>query len=251
MSMSSRSRSSPFIVMRPAANLASPMSIARTTSRVALIKLSTVPAARRCDYPTRRAVSIKLISYSTMSSASALTIAECRCGCSALMQLAKRRQQRPWRRMAELHDAVALAAVPGRGHDAMDAGRQHPVGQPLEHHPGVDDHLALGSDGVDPSIADLDLQAGRSRSGQRGDQVDVAVRAGPHVGTTGRLGHRRVAERPGERGAVGGHLVEQRFVAADRLGDHPQEPALDVFDAVVEGRQQPLASRGSTASGRT
>ena len=50
----------------------------------------------------------------------------------------------------------------------------------------------------------------------------------------GRLGHRRVADRPGERGAVGRHLVEERLVAADALGDDPQEAALQVDDRVVE-----------------
>ena len=38
--------------------------------------------------PTRRAVSTRLISYSTRSSASAPTIPEKRCGCSGVMQLA-------------------------------------------------------------------------------------------------------------------------------------------------------------------
>ena len=85
----------------------------------------------------------------------------------------------------------------------------HPVGQTLEHHPGVDDHLALRRDGIDPVVADLDLQTRRRRPGQRGDQVDVAVCSGPDVRSAGRLGHRWVANGSGQRGAVVGHLVEQ------------------------------------------
>jgi len=43
-----------------------------------------------------------------------------------------------------------------------------------------------------------------------------------------------------------GHLVEERLVATDRLGDDPQEPDLDVFDAVVEQVQE----RGRAGDGR-
>ena len=48
----------------------------------------------------------------------------------------------------------------------MDARRQHAVGQPLEHHPGVDDHLSLRRDRIDPIVADLHLQTGRGRPRQ-------------------------------------------------------------------------------------
>ena len=63
----------------------------------------------------------------------------------------------------------------------MPADRNLPVGQPFEHDPGVDDHLPVGRDGVDPLIVDLDLQARRGGPRQGGDQVDVTVLGGPHV----------------------------------------------------------------------
>src|SRR3954447_529671 len=53
-----------------------------------------------------------------------------------------------------------------------------------------------------------------------------------------RLGHRWIADGPCQGGAVVGHLVEERLMTADRLGDHPQEPSLDVLDPVVEEIEQ-------------
>ena len=62
-----------------------------------------------------------------------------------------------------------------------------------------------GRDRVDPVVVDLHLQPGRRRPRQRGDQVDVAVLAGPHVrASSGDLAHRWVADGPGERRAVAG-----------------------------------------------
>ena len=144
--------------------------------------------------------------------------------------------------MTELDDAVPLAAEARRGDDTVDAGGYDAVGQPLEHHSGVDDHLACGRHGIDPIVADLDLQTRGSRARQGGDQVDVAVRTGPDMTAARRLGHRWVANGSSERGPISGHLVEERLVTADCLGDDPQEPSLDVFDAIVEGDQQPLGA---------
>ena len=62
----------------------------------------------------------------------------------------------------------------------------------------------------------------------------VGVRPGRPVTVGGGVLHGRVADRAGERGAVGGHLVEERGVTAEALGDDPQEPPLDVLHLLVE-----------------
>ncbi len=61
--------------------------------------------------------------------------------------------------------------------------------------------------------------------------------AGPFVAVLAELGHRRIADRPGERRAVRDHLVEEGLVAADAFGDHPEESALQVGDRLVEAVQ--------------
>ena len=174
---------------------------------------------------------------------------EKRCGMLGGDARGQRVEQGPRRGVAELDDAVALARVARRGHDAMDTGGDDPVRQPLEHHAGVDDDLAVGRDGIDPCLVDQHLQPGRGGPGQGGDEVDVAVGAGPHVGLVGSLFHGRVADRAGERGAVGGHLVEQRLVAAEAFGDDPQKPALQQFDGAVE-RVQHLGDAGDGRLGQ-
>ena len=84
------------------------------------------------------------------------------------------------------------------------------------------------------SSSTLHLQARRRRPRQGGDQVDVAVRAGPHVAVLADVAHRRVADGAGERRAVLDHVVEERLVAADPLGDHVEEAPLQIGDRVVE-----------------
>ena len=140
----------------------------------------------------------------------------------------------PRRRVAELDDAVAVARLAGCGHDPVDAGRDDAVGELLEHHPRVDDDLALGGDGIDPAVVRLHLQAGRAGPGEGGDQVDVAVGARPDVALVRSQVHGRVVDGAGQVRPVVEHAVEERLVAADGHGDDVQEAPLQVGDAVVE-----------------
>ena len=141
----------------------------------------------------------------------------------------ERIEQRPRRRVRELHNAVTLACVTGRCDNAMNSRWDDAVSESLEHHAGVDDHLSVGRDSVNPIAVDQHLQTRRRSARQRGDQVDIAMRASPHMCAIRRILHRRVANRARQCRAVGRHLVEQRFVTAQTLGDDAQKAALHVF----------------------
>ena len=116
----------------------------------------------------------------------------------------------------------------------MDAGRDDAVGELLQHHAGVDDDVAFRRHGVDPAAVGLDLEAGSAGPGKRGDQVDVAVLARPHVALARGEVHGRVVDGSGEMGSVAEHALEEVLVAADGEGDDVQEPPLQVGDGVVE-----------------
>src|SRR3954454_16257701 len=141
MSMSSRSRSSPFIVINPAAIFVSPTSIASTTSRVSLMSGHGTRAGARLTGTSRSRLvgdapgvldEIDLVQHHVER----VGTDHCRVALRVLRRDAtgQRSQQRPRRGMAELHDAVTLTRVARRGDDSMDAGRQHAVGDAFEHH---------------------------------------------------------------------------------------------------------------------
>ena len=67
------------------------------------------------------------------------------------------------------------------GYHAVDARRNQPIGQMVEHDPRVDDDVAVGGSGVDPDVVSSDLEAGRCSPGQGGNQVDVAMLGRPDV----------------------------------------------------------------------
>ena len=69
---------------------------------------------------------------------------------------------------------------------------------------------------------------------QRCDQVDVAVLGGPDMAVRCEIGHRRITDRPGQGWPVGDHVVEERLVATDALGDHPEKSSLQIGDRLVE-----------------
>ena len=76
---------------------------------------------------------------------------------------------------------------------------------------------------------------GAVERGQRGDEVDVGVLAGPHVLLARRgVWHRWVADGASERGAVGQHRLEEVLVGAEAHRDDAQEATLEVVDALVE-----------------
>ena len=140
--------------------------------------------SRRSSYgpcQTRRPSSTRLISHRTWSSREPASTGRWRCGLSGVMHDGSGREDRPRRRVAELHDRVAVAGCVGVGDDPVDAGGDHAVGDAVEHDPGVDHDVALGRHGVDPRRPRSSPGGPGGGPGQGGDEVDVAVLAGPHV----------------------------------------------------------------------
>ena len=132
-----------------------------------------------------------------------------------------RRQNRGRRRVAELDDAEAIALLVCIADDSMSPCADDAVGKAFEHQTRVDDHVTRWRFDINPSPINTDLQALCGRPWKCGYQIDVVVSARPHMLAAGGMGHRRVSDRPGQRRAVGDHLIEERFATSEPDGDHP------------------------------
>ena len=107
---------------------------------------------------------------------------------------------------------------------------------------------SFGRHGIDPPalVLELHLEAAGRGSREGGDEVDVGMLAGPHVGSVGGRVHGRVVDGPGQGGPVDEHLLEERLVAADAHRDDAQDPPLEIGNGFVEGVEQ----RGDPGHGR-